>query len=805
MSFMNNVKISVRTYSGFGLIIALLTFLGFVGILAATHTEKTFTNFVKETEATKVVVDLERNFVGLRRNVYVFYDTGSAQLLERIKELQEKIGSQLDDSVKNLSEPSSVERVRKMDELYKGYAKDLNHFVELRKEREKLVREGTDVLGRKGSELLRDLLDKAAERQDVSAMKALGGMEGSFGSARLAVLRFQGRMEKAESEKALSILKNSLCALKEASKGLDPSFRGQVDQLCETVQAYTDSFAHQAEVTLEYAGLVNGTMAARAAEFAKLAVEVVKIEKELEDVSAKELMEELEGAIHEMALLVIISLLSSLVIAVVLARSITRPVTQMTEAMQTLASGDKTVRIPATENKDEIGTMAQAVLVFKKNMIENERLQLEQEEQKKRTEAERKAAMREMADSFEAQVGGVIEAVTSATVELQASARQMAATATETSAQATVVASSAEESSSNVQAVASATEELATSIREISEQVDHTRKVAIKADGEAKETTQLIQKLADYVTGIGQIVSMINDIASQTNLLALNATIEAARAGDAGKGFAVVASEVKNLASQTAKATEEVSNRISSIQGGTADAVRAIEAITAVIAEMSSISGSVAAAVEEQGAATTEISRNVEQASAGTREVTTNITMVETAAHETGAAANQISHAASELSVQSEKLKMEVQKFLDTVRSDEQKLGEWDGSLSIDNGGVLDTHHKRIIDQINQFYNRMMKGEGVSASVDLLDTLGKTLQKHFVEEEGIMEKSGYPELRDHRMQHQAGWDKYQRLMKDVETGKPDATVQVLQAATQWLKDHIMKHDRKLATYLNSKR
>ena len=805
MSFMNNVKISVRTYSGFGLIIALLTFLGFVGILAATHTEKTFTNFVKETEATKVVVDLERNFVGLRRNVYVFYDTGSAQLLERIKELQEKIGSQLDDSVKNLSEPSSVERVRKMDELYKGYAKDLNHFVELRKEREKLVREGTDVLGRKGSELLRDLLDKAAERQDVSAMKALGGMEGSFGSARLAVLRFQGRMEKAESEKALSILKNSLCALKEASKGLDPSFRGQVDQLCETVQAYTDSFAHQAEVTLEYAGLVNGTMAARAAEFAKLAVEVVKIEKELEDVSAKELMEELEGAIHEMALLVIISLLSSLVIAVVLARSITRPVTQMTEAMQTLASGDKTVRIPATENKDEIGTMAQAVLVFKKNMIENERLQLEQEEQKKRTEAERKAAMREMADSFEAQVGGVIEAVTSATVELQASARQMAATATETSAQATAVASSAEESSSNVQAVASATEELATSIREISEQVDHTRKVAIKADGEAKETTQLIQKLADYVTGIGQIVSMINDIASQTNLLALNATIEAARAGDAGKGFAVVASEVKNLASQTAKATEEVSNRISSIQGGTADAVRAIEAITAVIAEMSSISGSVAAAVEEQGAATTEISRNVEQASAGTREVTTNITMVETAAHETGAAANQISHAASELSVQSEKLKMEVQKFLDTVRSDEQKLGEWDGSLSIDNGGVLDTHHKRIIDQINQFYNRMMKGEGVSASVDLLDTLGKTLQKHFVEEEGIMEKSGYPELRDHRMQHQAGWDKYQRLMKDVETGKPDATVQVLQAATQWLKDHIMKHDRKLATYLNSKR
>src|SRR4051812_32990923 len=246
----------------------------------------------------------------------------------------------------------------------------------------------------------------------------------------------------------------------------------------------------------------------------------------------------------------------------------------MTAAMKDLAGGNREVNIPGLGYRDEIGSMAEAVQVFKDNAIEKERLEAAQEEQKRRADEERKLALRKMADSFESQVGTVVDAVTSAAVQLQASSRQMAATATETSAQATSVAGAAGQASANVQTVASATDELSASINEIANQVERSRTVAARADGEARETTVLIQRLSGSVVSIGEIVTLINGIASQTNLLALNATIEAARAGEAGKGFAVVASEVKNLANQTAKATEEITGQIAAVQNGTADAVK---------------------------------------------------------------------------------------------------------------------------------------------------------------------------------------------------------------------------------------
>ena len=226
---------------------------------------------------------------------------------------------------------------------------------------------------------------------------------------------------------------------------------------------------------------------------------------------------------------------------------VSTPIRSMTEAMQKIAGGDKTVAIPALERGDEVGAMAKTLEVFKASLIESDRLRVEQEAQKLRAEEERKLALRKMADAFEGQVGTVVQAVTAAAIQLQASSKQMASTATETSAQATTVASAAEEASGNVQTVAAATEELAMSVNEIASQMERSRSVADRANSEARHTTNLIQKLSDDVVSISEIVALINDIATQTNLLALNATIEAARAGDAGKGFAVVANEVKAL------------------------------------------------------------------------------------------------------------------------------------------------------------------------------------------------------------------------------------------------------------------
>lgn len=364
----------------------------------------------------------------------------------------------------------------------------------------------------------------------------------------------------------------------------------------------------------------------------------------------------------------IVILIIAVFVALLLGRSISKPVAAITLTMNQLSGGDFQVTIPGGDRADELGTMAVAVDVFRRNMIEARSMRDAQEALKLQAEQDKKAALCALAGSFEESIGRVVETVTSAATELQASSGQMADTASHTSSQATSVAASAQLASGNVQTVASATEELAASIREIAQQVGRSQSVSFRAGEEAAKTTAHIQGLSQNVGKIGEIVNLINDIASQTNLLALNATIEAARAGDAGKGFAVVAGEVKNLANQTARATTEIASQIQAVQEGTDTAVHAIDSISAVILEMTGISTAVAAAVEEQSSATNEIARNVEQAAVGTQDVTTNIVAVEQAARETGAASGQIKDAAADLSRQAEFLRHEVDQFLVQVR-----------------------------------------------------------------------------------------------------------------------------------------
>ncbi|AWN53657.1 methyl-accepting chemotaxis protein [Methylobacterium sp. 17Sr1-1] len=354
--------------------------------------------------------------------------------------------------------------------------------------------------------------------------------------------------------------------------------------------------------------------------------------------------------------------------SLLIVRSVVRPMESLRGAMGSLAQGRTDLAVPEAGRRDEVGAMARAVLVFRDNAIERERLRGESEAEELRR-MRRAASLNELIQGFEASITGVVATVASASGELRGTAQTMTATATQTAAQSTAVAAAAEEAASNVETVAAAAEELGASVQEIGRQVDGSARLAQAAVAEAGRTAHQVRALTEATARIGDVVGLISSIAAQTNLLALNATIEAARAGAAGRGFAVVAAEVKELAGQTARATEEITSQIAAIQASTGQAAGAIGQITARIEEISGVATSIAAAVEEQGAATQEIVRNVSQAAAGTGEVTGNIAGVAGAAEETGAAASQVLGAATELSRQSERLSAEVAHFLAQVRA----------------------------------------------------------------------------------------------------------------------------------------
>ncbi len=663
------LRIGTRITIGFGALLALLAGFAALILYNLTDIQSGLTEYVRISDNALTVQRIDRNIVGLRRNVLVYLKDGKKEALDRAHEILAQLQKDIADRVATTKSAERKAMFTEMSSIVDAYSANFDRAIALKQARDKLQNEDLAALGMDATKNTSEVLSGSLGGADYLGAARAGLAMEKLLSARVAAARYIANGDPKMIETAKSFvgefavqavgIRNAL-----ANKDLAAKSVGIV----KTMKDYNAALTALVEKGTELDTLTNKTMSDAAARFAEISKSVLDSEiASMQDVKAL-----VQKTISTTLTVIIIVTLVALGVGVlagwIIGRSITRPVRDMTRAMGELAAGNLDTAIPAQENKDEIGDMARTVIVFKDALIAQRAADAAQ---KADAEAKTRRAQQldELIRGFETQVGEMVNTMSSAATELQTSAQTMSATADQTNQKSSAVAAAAEQTTANVQTVAAATEELTSSISEIGRQVSQSTTIAQKAVTQAALTNEQVQGLASSAQAIGDVVRLINDIASQTNLLALNATIEAARAGEAGKGFAVVASEVKNLASQTAKATEDIGSKITEIQNATEHSVAAIQDISKVIEEISQISTTIAAAVEEQAAATNEIARNVQQASQGTTEVSGNIQGVTAAAGETGRAAGQVLGAATDLGRQSSVLNEAVGGFIAKVRA----------------------------------------------------------------------------------------------------------------------------------------
>lgn len=671
------MNISTRVYAGFAAVIALLAIVAFIGIFAINSIGSGFKEYRSLALQTNQSGRVQANMLMARLFVKNYILHASDENIENVKaraQVTIDLTTELIDKVHTVDEKETVTLVQ--EEMH-AYVEAFENVTVLQDKRNELVIGKLDKIGPQIERNLSAIMKSAKDDGDADSAYNAGQSLRQLLLARIYVVKYL----LANNEAAYTRVMKETDAFKKSAKELlnslqNPERRRLATEAIKLTGQYQEAFQGTYDTINERNQYIKGELdrigpqVATDIEHLKLAI------KAEQDILGPEVTQIVSDNTTLSIVVSIIAAIAGVAAAFLIGRAVSGPIVSMTTAMQRLAGGELETDVPAQGRKDEIGEMATAVQVFKDNAIEvtrlgeeQKRLEDEQSQAAVRAEEQKVQDMNALADSFEKSVGSVVATVSESSKGMQTSAQGMASSAEQALSQSQSVASSSEQATNNVQTVSAATEELTASINEISRQVSEASTTANTAVRDANATHETIQGLVQSAQKIGDVVNLITDIAEQTNLLALNATIEAARAGDSGKGFAVVASEVKNLANQTAKATEEISNQITGIQNSTKEAADSVEGIGKVIGNINEITASIAAAVEEQSAATGEIATNVQQAAAGTQEVSSSISSVSQAASDTGTAASEILRSAEGMSAQSEALQQEVQSFLKQVRT----------------------------------------------------------------------------------------------------------------------------------------